>query len=108
MEEDLLYAPNTSKTIDVIEEFKEKINLFFIENFNSELYLSLVYEEASGVDKDKEKLDLKNFGKILQELNSKHFEDKKHKFSQNLEDVFKIEDVNYDDLCVVCGKGISG
>ncbi|PWB86117.1 hypothetical protein MBBWO_09710 [Methanobrevibacter woesei] len=103
-----IIAPNTSKTIDVIEEFKEKINLFFIENFNSELYLSLVYEEASGVDKDKEKLDLKNFGKILQELNSKHFEDKKHKFSQNLEDVFKIEDVSYDDLCVVCGKGISG
>lgn len=103
-----IIAPNTSKTIDVIEEFKEKINLFFIENFNSELYLSLVYQETSGVDKDEEKLDLKNFGKILQELNSKHFEDKKHKFSQNLEDVFKIEDVSYDDLCVVCGKGISG
>ena len=55
------------------------------------MYLSLVYEEASG-------LDLKNFGKILQDLNSKHFEDKKHKFSQNLEDVFKIEDVNYKEM----------
>ena len=94
-----IIAPNTSKAIDAIEDFKEKINLFFIENFNSELYLSLVYEEASG-------LDLKNFGKILQDLNSKHFEDKKHKFSQNLEDVFKIEDVNYKELCAVCGNGL--
>ena len=94
-----IIAPNTSKAIDAIENFKEKINLFFIENFNSELYLSLVYEEASG-------LDLKNFGKILQDLNSKHFEDKKHKFSQNLEDVFKIEDVNYKELCAVCGNGL--
>lgn len=94
-----IIAPNTSKAIDAIEDFKEKINLFFIENFNSELYLSLVYEEASG-------LDLKNFGKILQDLNSKHFENKKHKFSQNLEDVFKIEDVNYKELCAVCGNGL--
>lgn len=94
-----IIAPNTGKSIDVIEEFKEKINLFFIKNFNSELYLSLVYEEASG-------LDLKNFGKILQDLNSKHFEDKKHKFSQNLDDVFKIDDVNYKELCAVCGNGL--
>ena len=93
-----IVAPNTDKVKNALNSIRNELNLFFIEKFNAELYLSLVYEEASGND-------LTDFGQIIKNLNTKLNSDKKHKFAGNLDKVFKIEDkVNYDKLCPVCGN----
>lgn len=94
----ILIAPNTETTIEGIQSIKNKINDSFIDNFNGELHLSLVYEECSGND-------LEGFGNITQKLNDKLTIDKKHKFLNHFDKLFKIEDkVNYDETCSVCGK----
>lgn len=94
----IIIAPNTDKTEEVINNLSDEINRFFIKKFNSELYLSLVSKNINGDD-------LENFGNVISDLNGLLNNDKKHKFINNLEDVFKIEDeINYDKVCVVCGN----
>ena len=93
-----IVAPNTDKVKNTLNTIRNELNMFFIEKFNAELYLSLVSEEASGND-------LTDFGQVIKNLNTKLNSDKKHKFAGNLDKVFKIEDkVNYDKLCPVCGN----
>ncbi len=96
----IIIAPNTRKTMEVIAKLKHEINKFFIDNFNADLYLSLV-------SKDIEEKDLKDFGKVISDLNSYLNDDKKHKFVDNLEDVFKIEDKANYDVCAVCGNKLT-
>ena len=93
-----IIAPNTDKVKISLDSIRDDLNNFFINKFNAELYLSLVTQEACGDD-------LKNFNNILDKLNAKFNSDKKHKFVNNLDKVFEIEQkVNYDDLCPVCGN----
>ena len=56
-----IVAPNTDKVKNALNSIRNELNLFFIEKFNAELYLSLVYEEASGND-------LTDFGQIIKNL----------------------------------------
>ena len=92
-----ILAPNTSKTDEILEKINLEVNHEFIHKFNAELFLNMVSTEACGDD-------LGNFDKILIRLNQLLNENKKHKFVNQLEDVFKMEsEVNYD-LCPVCGN----
>ncbi|MDR2967902.1 MAG: type III-A CRISPR-associated protein Cas10/Csm1 [Methanobacteriaceae archaeon] len=94
----IIIVANTEKIKSKIEEFKDKINNYFIKEFNAELYLGLAYEECSGKD-------LESFGKVTADLNMKLAEDKKHKFIDQLDKVFEVEkNVKYDKTCSVCGK----
>jgi CRISPR-associated protein Csm1 len=93
----LLIAPNTKNTVERVQSLKNEINDYFIDKFNGELYLSIVYEKCSGND-------LEDFGNITKRLNDKLNRDKKHKFIDRLDKLFKIEnEVNYDKTCPVCG-----
>lgn len=101
-----IIAPNTEIAKNKLNEIKELINEEFVNDFNAELYLSLVYEECSG-SKPKEESDsnLAEFGMVTRVLNNKLVEDKKHKFVSNLDKVFDFEDeIKYDDICSVCGN----
>ena len=92
-----IISPNTQIAKEKLAEIKSKLNKFFIDKFNAELYLALVSIECCGDDLDK-------FGQITQKLSNKLNEDKKHKFSDNLDEVFNFdEEIKYDDLCSVCG-----
>ena len=93
-----IIAPNTEETKDILDDIKKKINGYFIDNFNAELYLAIAYEECSGND-------LKEFGKITHKLSNKVNEDKKHKFYENINDLFCIdEDLKNKTTCSVCGN----
>lgn len=97
----IIIAPNTKNIIEKIENIKNEINRSFIRDFNGELYLSLVHEECSGND-------LEGFGNITKKLNNKLIEDKKHKFINHLDELFKIEEtVDHYKTCPVCGEPIS-
>lgn len=92
-----IIAPNTSKTDKEIELINYSVNKEFIDKFNAELFLNIVSTPACGDD-------LGSFDKVLSKLTMLLNENKKHKFINQLEDVFKVEyDVNYD-LCPVCGN----
>ena len=93
-----ILAHNSEKTIKVIEKIKKEVNSYLIENFNSDIYFSLVYEISTDDD-------FKDFGKITQKLANKTNHDKKHKFVEQLEQIFEIEEnVSYERLCSVCAK----
>lgn len=92
-----IIGPNTKTAKEKLAEIKSKLNKFFIDEFNAELYLALVSIECCGDD-------LAKFGQITRKLSNKLNEDKKHKFSDNLDEVFNFdEEIKYDDLCSVCG-----
>lgn len=92
-----IIGPNTQIAKEKLAEIKSKLNKFFIDEFNAELYLALVSIECCGDD-------LAKFGQITRKLSNKLNEDKKHKFSDNLDEVFNFdEEIKYDDLCSVCG-----
>lgn len=93
-----IVCPNTKNSILKLEQIKDKINKYFINNFNAELYLALVYYSCNGES-------LANFGNITKILSNKLSEDKKHKFINNLNEVFNFdEEIEYSNLCSVCGK----
>ena len=92
-----IIGPNTKIAKEKLAEIKSKLNKFFIDEFNAELYLALVSIECCGDD-------LAKFGQITRKLSNKLNEDKKHKFSDNLDEVFNFDEENkHDDLCSVCG-----
>ena len=92
-----IIGPNTKTAKEKLAEIKSKLNKLFIDEFNAELYLALVSIECCGDD-------LAKFGQITRKLSNKLNEDKKHKFSDNLDEVFNFdEEIKYDDLCSVCG-----
>lgn len=71
-----IIGPNTKMAKEKLAEIKSKLNKFFIDEFNAELYLALVSIECCGDD-------LAKFGQITRKLSNKLNEDKKHKFSVN-------------------------
>lgn len=92
-----IIGPNTKIAKEKLAEIKSKLNKFFIDEFNAELYLALVSIECCGDD-------LAKFGQITRKLSNKLNEDKKHKFSDTLDEVFNFDEENkHDDLCSVCG-----
>lgn len=92
-----IIGPNTSTAKEKLAKIKSKLNKFFIDEFNAELFLALVSVECCGDD-------LAKFGEVTRKLSNKLNEDKKHKFSDNLGEVFNFdEEIKYDDLCSVCG-----
>lgn len=96
-----IIGPNTKTAKEKLAKIKSKINEFFIDEFNAELYLALVSIQCCGKD-------LGKFGEVTRKLSNKLNEDKKHKFSDNLEDVFNFdEEIKYEDLCSVCGSPYS-
>lgn len=94
-----IIAPNNKKTHDEIAHIDEYVNGHFIEMFNAELYLILVKQKASFKD-------LNDFGLILSELSSDIAENKKHKFFNQLEDLFILKESTKNYLCSVCGNEI--
>ena len=92
-----IIGPNTKTAKEKLAKIKSKINEFFIDEFNAELYLALVSIQCCGKD-------LGKFGEVTRKLSNKLNEDKKHKFSDNLEDVFKPDVITGQrDTCPVCG-----
>lgn len=96
-----IIAPNTGKTVDVIKAVDFEVNNEFINKFNAELFLNIVSTPACGDD-------LGNFNEVLSKLTQLLNENKKHKFLNQLDNVFKIDSrVDYD-LCPVCGNPSDG
>lgn len=93
----VIIAPNTRNSIEKLNKIKSEINRYFISNFNAELYLALVYKECKGED-------LSNFGEITSILSNRLNEDKKHKFSDNLEEIFTFDEKPVYNTCSVCGN----
>ena len=93
----VIIAPNTRKSIEEINKIKNEINRYFISNFNAELYLALVYAECKGED-------LSSFGEITSNLSNLLNEDKKHKFSDNLNEIFTFDEKPVYNTCSVCGN----
>lgn len=93
-----IIAANTKDTKDSLKDIQDEINASFIDKFNAELYLAIATEECSGND-------LKEFGQITYKLSKKLNDEKKHKFINNLEDLFDTEE-KLDGMapCSVCGK----
>ena len=92
-----IIAPNTSKTEETISKINLEVNNEFIHKFNAELFLNMVSTPACGDD-------LGKFDEVLSKLTQLLNENKKHKFVNQLEELFELEDeVNYD-LCPVCGN----
>lgn len=93
-----IIAPNTNHVKDEIKSIKKSINQDFIKEFNAELYFAVSYKECSGDE-------LNEFGDVTRELSNSLNNDKKHKFLDNIEDLFKFdEEDTSSDLCSVCGK----
>lgn len=59
-----IIGPNTKTAKEKLAEIKSKLNKFFIDEFNAELYLALVSIECCGDDLDK-------FGQITRKLSNK-------------------------------------
>lgn len=95
-----IIAPNTKKTEDLLDEVNFEVNKEFIRKFNAELFLNIVSTPACGVD-------LGNFDEVLSKLTQLLNENKKHKFINHLEDLFKTESELGYDLCPVCGNPIA-
>lgn len=92
-----IIAPNTKKTEEIINKVNLEINKEFIHKFNAELFLNIVSTPACGDN-------LGNFDEVLSELTQALNENKKHKFHNQIEDLFEMEsEVNYE-LCPVCGN----
>lgn len=93
-----IIAANTKNTKDKLNELSYFINNEFIKRFNAEIYFTLEYVECCGND-------FKDFSYIINSLNEKINETKKHKFYNNLNELFNIEDeIDYTHLCSVCGN----
>ena len=92
-----IISPNTDKAKNSLDEIKDKINEYFISQFNAELYLALDYQECSAND-------LAKFGELTEKLSFKLAEDKKHKFINNLNGLFEIKEPKSNDTCSVCGN----
>ena len=103
-----ILAPNTDIAKEKIKSIKDNVNGEFIKRFNAELYLAIAQCECSGTGKDDGSIDdfnLQDFGSVMDNLANKLTEDKKHKFVDNLYDLFKFEDeIIYEDICSVCGN----
>ena len=98
-----IIAPNTAVAKEKLDSIKDGINKQFIKRFNAELYLAIATCECSGTGKDD--YNLQDFGMIMDNLTNKLTEDKKHKFVNNLDEIFNFEDeIKYDDICSVCGN----
>lgn len=92
-----IIAPNIQKTEELINKINLEVNNEFIHKFNAELFLNIVSIPACGDD-------LGNFDEVLSKLTTLLNGNKKHRFVNQLEDVFKIEsEVDYE-LCPVCGN----
>lgn len=97
-----IIAPNTREVIDKINKINQSINEFFIKEFDGDLYLSLIHVEASGND-------LSSFDELTDSLNAGLSDDKKHRFKNHLSEIFETEEnVEYENLCVVCGNNTRG
>jgi CRISPR-associated protein Csm1 len=93
----IIIAANIDEAKNKVNQLQDEVNDLFIDKFNGKLYLAISYEECSGDD-------LENFGGVTSNLNIKLSDDKKHKFINQLDKVFKIEDkIEYENTCPVCG-----
>lgn len=96
-----IIAPNTSETKVKLNNIKNDINSYFIDEFNAELYFAISTQECSAKD-------LSEFGNVKKELSNKISEDKKHKFFNDLTHLFKIIPPKYEFTCPVCGNEYDG
>ena len=87
-----IIAPNTQKTDEIVNKINLEVNHEFIDKFNAELFLNIVSINACGDD-------LANFDKILSDLTVLLNENKKHKFLNQLNEVFNVESGANYDLC---------
>lgn len=91
-----LILPNTKKAHEVVDDITRKVNKYFIDVFNAELYLSINKKECSSSE-------IKDFGLIIKELEILNLQKKRSKFRENLDDVFKVKEENVEATCIVCG-----
>lgn len=94
-----IIAPNIKEAHDEIANIDELVNKHFIDKFNAELYLILAKKEASLID-------LNDFGSLLSKLSSDITENKRHKFYNQIEDLFVLQESTKKHLCHVCGNEI--
>lgn len=92
-----ILADNTEDTRNKIKDISRLINRYFIDNFNSELYLSLVCTGASGDD-------FRDYGSLNDKLGMLLSVDKQHKFADSLVSVFSLEDGVAYNICSICGN----
>ena len=96
-----IIAPNTQKTDSIVEKIDLEVNQEFINKFNAELFLNIVSTNACGDD-------LESFNEVLSKLTQLLNENKKHKFLNQLDNIFKSDDKIVYDLCPVCGNEAEG
>ena len=95
-----ILAHNTQNVKNKLDNLKNKLNKKFIEDFDAELYLVLTYVSFAGKD-------FKHFNEVTRELSKLSEEEKKHKFNNELENIFKFESPKYQKACNVCGNLIN-
>lgn len=105
-----ILLPNTCKTIELLENAKNKINDWFLKHFSTSLYLALAYQECSSNDlmnpknKDGKRGDLTS--KIFKNLSKKLSINKLKRYSEKqLEEIFEINPkdlTQIDRECKVC------
>lgn len=93
----ILILPNTESTARVINAVSREINYLFIQKFNADIYLALSSKSCSGDD-------LEDFGKVMNDMSFENQKNKRSKFIEFLEDVFKDETEIIYKTCPVCGK----
>ena len=92
-----ILAPNTIKTNKIIDKINLEVNKEFIDKFNAELFLNIASVEICGKD-------LTEFNKVLSKLTQLLNENKKHKFINQLKNIFDEKSKVDYKLCPVCGN----
>jgi CRISPR-associated protein Csm1 len=95
----LILASNTKNVANELDESRKEINHSLMKKFNAELFLGIVWEEASIND-------LQDFGKFKELIDIKLSGAKNHKFIDFMDELFEEETDFPPNTCSVCA-GIS-
>ncbi|MFQ6087615.1 MAG: type III-A CRISPR-associated protein Cas10/Csm1 [Candidatus Methanofastidiosia archaeon] len=92
----LIIAPNTEKVEKKLKKIKERINMELLRKFRGNIYLTLGFGKFNPEE-------LNKFNKVTEELNLKLTNEKKQKYSGELQKLFQEERDLPVEICIVCG-----
>ncbi len=95
----LIIAPNTNKTENILKEYEKEVNEFLFKKYGGKLFLSLVSQPASGTDLD-------NFAVLKENILFENSRNKRQKYINNIDMIFKEEESIPPDVCKICGNSI--
>lgn len=93
----LIIAPNTNKAGKILKEYEKEINDYLFKKYEGRLFLSLVWRSVSGTDLD-------NFAILKEDILFDNSRNKRQKYLNNLDMVFKDEESIPSNICKICGS----